>query len=194
MIVVIIVVVVIVVIYFISSNERVEKLSIDDYKKEQESITPSSDSIQKKKREKDREESLKRLADSNNCGVSEAKESYIKGLVDIDLSSINEDDVIETIRCKKYEEAQIFNIHPDDTASDFMMKWTLDFFQKEQLKKATLQYELLNDDELNSLVQGGDKVKIKDYLSRHPEKTDAIFEKILKIENPEIFENEYTDI
>lgn len=140
-------------------------------------------------REKDKNESLSRLAKNMGCSIDTVKASYLSTLRSQEIAASDYKSMMSVLENKKAEEGRFFRIHPDDTAVAFMEQWTREFFENEEYKnkaksEAEINAEILTEnDELRDLILSGGSAKdFEEYLGQNPDLLDSLVQKIVQNE------------
>ena len=92
--------------------------------------------------EKDKNDSLIRLARNYNCPPSEVKQKFIEEFTSIRGSVDLQEATLNVFRKEKLNEANLFNIDSNDTASAIMESWLIEFFASN--KKMELDSDFLS--------------------------------------------------
>lgn len=138
--------------------------------------------------EKDKNDSLIRLANSYGCSPNKVKQNFIDEFSSIPGSSDQEVAALNLYRKEKLNEAKIFNIDPNDTASAIMESWLIEFFKKkENLDRQRTIAELIGDimeenPAIYESVKSGNKDDVRNYLDNNPDLLDS-FEEALAFEH-----------
>ena len=98
-------------------------------------------STESKSKIKDKEDSILRMAQKRGCKPDEVKEDFISDLKSQNLDQSGYDAMLQILKEEKYEESREFDIDPDDTASAYMEKWTLEYFEKTNNDQVSINSE-----------------------------------------------------
>lgn len=92
-----------------------------------ELMTGENFSLLSNKDAKEKFASLKRMAENNNCSITEVKESFLKTFM-AEFGDCDEDlrQIIQITTDKMAEEAIRFNIQKTNTVSFYIRKWLLE--------------------------------------------------------------------
>lgn len=101
-----------------------------------------------------RDESLRLLALSYNCEISNAKNSFV-ALIKKELEVSSPEEILENLKYKKVREAQNYNIHQNDTPSAIMEEWFEELFEEELFEEEFEIEEFLNKEEIISTLKEG---------------------------------------
>lgn len=158
----------------VNNHEDIEK---DDYFKENE---VSGLTKRPNLREQDKSESLSRMAKNMGCKIFDVRKNYIKELREQGLTPLIADEALGLLKEKKIEEAKVYNIHPDDTSSALMEKWTKEFFEnKEYRDRKRTQQDIIEDyitenPKLEKILQSGDVSKVNKFFADNPDLLDSV--------------------
>ena len=97
---------------------------------------------------------LLRVSDNARIPISSLKQSAYDQLFSQCSSEYEFDEIISRLRSEKYKEGSTFNIKPDNTYSNILLEWAVEY--REKLLKDTLLKHIassldLSDDELESI-------------------------------------------
>lgn len=77
-----------------------------------------------------RDASLRLMALSYNCELSKVEENFIV-VIQKELEVISIEEILENLKLRKANDAQTFNMHPNDTPAAIMEEWLTEFYEKD---------------------------------------------------------------
>ncbi|ARV07868.1 hypothetical protein BTO04_14710 [Polaribacter sp. SA4-10] len=87
-----------------------------------------SEEFKKRKNDKERNESIIRMANNISLPIEEVKEDYIKDLKKNNIKADFREEMFFQIGVKKIEESISFNISPQNTVTAIMEEWLIEYF------------------------------------------------------------------
>lgn len=127
---------------------------------------------------------LLRVSNNANLPISDLKQSVYDQLFSHCSSESEIDEIISRLKSEKYKEGATFNIKPDNTYSNILLEWAVEY--KERLSKDALLNHLastldLSDDALESLKKSIDEKEDELNLAPDISQLDREENRLIKI-------------